>query len=167
MVPGVLGTLQATECLKVLTGIGEPLVGRLLAFDALEARFQQFKVKRRADCPVCGDAPTLTELIDYDAFCGTTVPEVPSLTPDEVRARDGVVLLDVREPGEREVFALEGALTIPYGELEARFQELPTDVDLVVCCRVGERSARAVALLRRVGLHRAFNLAGGLERWNA
>lgn len=167
VVPGVVGTLQATECLKVLTGLGEPLVGRLLSFDALEMRFQQFKVKRRADCPVCGDAPTIRELQDYEAFCGLTLPEVPALTAAEVRARGQAVrLLDVREPGEREIAALEGALTIPLGQLEERFHELPMDVDLVVFCRVGERSARAVALLRRLGLSRTFNLAGGLERWD-
>ncbi len=167
VVPGVVGTLQATEAIKVITGIGAPLIGRLLAFDALEMRFQQFKIKRKADCPVCGDAPSLTVLLDYDAFCGVTLPDVPEVTPAWLRERLGqVVLLDVREPGEREIDDLPGSRSIPLGELDARFGELPTDADVVVFCRVGERSARAVALLRKVGFTRAVNLAGGLTRWS-
>ncbi len=167
VVPGVVGTLQATETLKLIAGLGEPLIGRLLAFDALEMRFQQFKVKRRADCPVCGDAPTITSLIDYEAFCQVTLPEVPAVDAAWVKARlSDVVLLDVREAGEREIEDLPGSRSIPLGQLEARFGELPTDVDLVVFCRVGERSARAVALLRRVGFERAVNLTGGIAAWD-
>jgi adenylyltransferase/sulfurtransferase len=167
VVPGIVGTIQAAEALKVVAGIGEPLIGRLLSFDALEMRFQQFKVKRRADCPVCGDAPTIRELVDYEAFCGVTLPEVPQVSADWLRARLGAVtLLDVREPGEREIEDLPGSLSIPLGQLEARYGELPTGVDLVVFCRVGERSARAVSLLRKVGFERAFNLEGGLAKWS-
>lgn len=168
VVPGIVGTIQAAEALKVIAEIGEPLVGRLLSFDALEMRFQQFKLKRRADCPACGDAPTLTSLIDYDEFCGVTLPDVPLITAEALRDRmNSVTLLDVREVGEREIDDLPGSRSIPLGQLGTRFNELPTDVELVVFCRVGERSARAVEQLRRLGFHRAVNLEGGLEALRA
>jgi adenylyltransferase/sulfurtransferase len=168
VVPGIVGTIQAAEALKVIAGIGEPLIGRLLSFDALEMRFQQFKLKRRVDCPVCGDAPTQTTLVDYDAFCGVTLPEVPSIEASALLPKlSSVTLVDVREVGEREIDDLANSLSIPLGQLGTRFGELPTDQDLVVFCRVGERSARAVEQLRRLGFHRAMNLAGGLEALRA
>lgn len=170
VVPGVVGTLQATEALKLVAGIGEPLVGRLLVFDALDMSFRTLKVRRDPKCPVCGDAPSITALQDYEAFCGMQVPaEVPEVTPRELFERlsrkDAVQLVDVREPGEREINVIAGSLAIPFGDLKARYGELRADVDVVVYCKVGERSARAVEQLQRMGFSRVFNLAGGIERW--
>ncbi len=169
IVPGVVGTLQATEAIKVMCGLGEPLIGRLLTFDALEMRFRQFKVKKDPACPVCGPHPSITALIDYEAFCGTRAPPpgtVREVTPQWLQARrKQVQLLDVREPGEREVNAIDGGVAIPFGELKTRFTELNAEADVVVYCKVGERSARAVEFLQTVGFERAFNLAGGIERW--
>lgn len=167
IVPGVIGTLQATEAIKVIAGIGEPLIGRLLTFDALAMSFRQFKVKKDPRCPVCGPAPTITSLIDYEQFCGTRpAGKVPEVTPQWLSEhRHQVQLIDVREPGEREINEISGALLIPLAELSARWNELPSDRDLVVYCKVGERSARAVEYLISMGLRRAFNLAGGIERW--
>ncbi|MDP2274672.1 MAG: molybdopterin-synthase adenylyltransferase MoeB [Archangium sp.] len=169
IVPGVIGTLQATEAIKVLSGVGQPLIGRLLTFDALEMSFRQFKVKKDASCPVCGPSPSITALIDYEQFCGTRAPPpgaVRDVTPQWLTEhRREVQLLDVREPGEREINVIEGSVCIPMAELAARFNELATTRDLVVYCKVGERSARAVEYLRTVGFERVFNLAGGIERW--
>ncbi len=169
IVPGVIGTLQATEAIKVLTGLGQPLIGRLLTFDALEMSFRQFKVKKDSKCPVCGPSPSITALIDYEHFCGVRAPTpgaVRDVTPQWLSAhRQEVRLLDVREPGEREINVLEGSVCIPLAELAARFNELSTTQDLVVYCKVGERSARAVEYLRTVGFERVWNLAGGIDRW--
>ncbi len=169
VVPGVVGTLQATEALKVLAGIGEPLIGRLLTFDALAMSFRQFKVKKDPGCPVCGTAPSLTALVDYEQFCGTRAPvkgSVREVTPRWlVDNRGSVQVLDVREAGEREINDISGSTSIPFGELAARWNELDTSKDLVVFCKVGERSARAVEYLLGVGFTRVFNLEGGIERW--
>lgn len=170
VVPGVVGTLQATEALKLVAGLGEPLVGRLLVFDALDMTFRTLKVRRDPKCPACGDAPTITALQDYEAFCGTAAPaSVPEVTPRELFERlsrkEPVQLVDVREPGEREINVLAGSLGIPLADLKARYTELRADVDVVVYCKVGERSARAVEQLQRIGFTRVFNLAGGIERW--
>jgi sulfur-carrier protein adenylyltransferase/sulfurtransferase len=166
VVPGVIGTLQATETIKYLAQVGQTLVGRLLAYDALEMRFQHFNLKRRPDCPMCGDGPRRSSLDDYQALCGLTLPQVPEITVKALRQRlSEVVLLDVREPGEKILGDLPGALSIPLGQLEARFAELPTGVELVVYCAVGERSARAVELLRSWGVTRVQNLTGGLRAW--
>lgn len=170
VVPGVVGTLQATEALKLVAGLGEPLVGRLLVFDALDMTFRTLKVRRDPKCPACGDAPSLTALQDYEAFCGTAAPaSVPEVTPRELFERlsrkEPVQLVDVREPGEREINVIAGSAAIPFADLKARYTELRTDVDVVVYCKVGERSARAVEQLQRIGFTRVFNLAGGIERW--
>ena len=169
IVPGVIGTLQATEAIKVLSGVGQPLIGRLLTFDALEMSFRQFKVKKDASCPVCGPSPSITALIDYEHFCGVRAPapgSVCDVTPQWLNEhRAEVQLVDVREPGEREINVIEGSLCIPMAELAARFNELSTTKDVVVYCKVGERSARAVEYLRTVGFERVFNLAGGIDRW--
>jgi molybdopterin/thiamine biosynthesis adenylyltransferase/rhodanese-related sulfurtransferase len=165
VVPGVIGTLQATEAMKLITGIGETLAGRLLSFDALSMRFRQFQIVANPDCVGCG-VNRRDALTDDDVYCAVTVPAVPEVSPRWVLEHwKSVTLLDVREPGEREIADLPGAVGIPYGALESRVHELQVDRDLVVFCRVGERSARAVALLRRLGFDRSFNLAGGLRRW--
>jgi adenylyltransferase/sulfurtransferase len=170
VVPGVVGALQATEALKLAAGFGEPLVGRLLVFDAFDLSFRTLKVRRDPNCRACGDAPTITALQDDEAFCGTAAPaEVPELTPralyERLSKKEPVQLVDVREPGEREINLIAGSVLIPLGELTARYTELRTDADVVVYCKVGERSARAVAELQRIGFTRVFNLAGGIERW--
>lgn len=167
VVPGVVGTLQATEALKLVAQLGEPLIGRLLTFDALTMSFRHFKVRRDAQCVVCGDAPTLTALTDYEAFCGVRAPgPVPEVTPRWLQEhRATVQLVDVREGGEREINDIAGSRSFPLGELRERFHELAADQPTVVFCKVGERSARAVEFLATVGFTRVFNLAGGLERW--
>ena len=169
IVPGVVGTLQATEALKVVAGIGEPLIGRLLTFDALQMSFRQFTVKKDVRCPVCGPTPSISALIDYEQFCGTRAPlpgTVRDVTPQWlVERRQSVQLVDVREPGEREINDISGSICIPMGELSSRFHELSTTQDVVVYCKVGERSARAVEYLRTVGFERVFNLEGGIDRW--
>jgi adenylyltransferase/sulfurtransferase len=172
VIPGVVGTLQATEAIKLVCALGEPLVGRLLVFDALEMAFRTLKVRKSPDCPLCGPSPSIRALQDYEAFCGTRAPPpgtVSDVTPqwlfDKLKRGERVRLVDVREPGEREINTLEGALPIPLGDLKRRYTELPTDADVVVYCKVGERSARAVEFLQQVGFTRVFNLAGGIEAW--
>lgn len=172
VIPGVVGTLQATEAIKLLCGLGEPLVGRLLVFDALDMAFRTLKVRKSPDCALCGPSPSIRALQDYEAFCGTRAPPpgtVSDVTPqwlfDKLERGDVVHLVDVREPGEREINSLEGALPIPVADLKRRYTELPTDADVVVYCKVGERSARAVEFLQQVGFTRVFNLAGGIEAW--
>ncbi len=169
VITGVIGTLQATEAIKYLTGLGEPLVGRLLLFDALDMRFREMKLRKRADCAVCGLTPTITELIDYEAFCGTAVPVVPEFTPLQLKAlldaKEPLTLIDVREPGEREINGLPGAQPIPLSEFEQRLGEIDDDRPAVVFCRVGTRSAQAVATLQRFGRTRVYNLKGGLAQW--
>jgi adenylyltransferase/sulfurtransferase len=169
IVPGVVGTLQATEAIKVVTGVGQPLIGRLLTFDALEMTFRQFKVKKDPHCPVCGLSPSVTSLGDYEQFCGTRAPPpgtVREVSPQWlVEHRASVQLLDVREAGEREINEISGSTHIAFGDLSARFDELSRTEDLVVYCKVGERSARAVEFLVSMGFQRVFNLEGGLERW--
>ncbi len=169
IVPGVIGTLQATEAIKILAGLGEPLIGRLLTFDALEMSFRKFNVKKDPLCPVCGPSPSITALIDYEQFCGTRPPPPGTVRDVSPRwlfeNRHEVLLVDVREPGEREINELPGSISMPLGELTSRFNELPANRDLVIYCKVGERSARAVEYLLTVGFQRVFNLEGGIERW--
>jgi adenylyltransferase/sulfurtransferase len=175
----LVGTLQATEVIKVLTGIGEPLIGRLLMIDALDMKFRTLKIRKNPDCPVCGDHPTQTELIDYQEFCGipqaSTGQEEVSSNHDisvqdykEMRDRgEEPFVLDVRKPYEAEICTLGGKL-IPVDELEDRLDELEEhrDEDIVVYCRSGARSGRAVEMMRSYGFSRAVNLAGGVLAWS-
>jgi molybdopterin/thiamine biosynthesis adenylyltransferase/rhodanese-related sulfurtransferase len=173
VLPGIIGTLQATEALKLILGVGQPLFGRLLLYDALEMSFDEVKLRKNPECPVCGEHPTVTELIDYVQFCGLDAAEMlePSweITPSELnrKLRNGsqVVLLDVREPNEWNIAHLEGALLIPQGDLPARMNELDSARETVVYCRTGTRSARAVQLLRAAGFRRLKNLRGGIHAW--
>ena len=172
IVPGVVGTLQATEAIKLLAGLGEPLIGRLLLFDALDMSFRTLKVRKNPDCALCGQAPTIRGLVDYEAFCGLRAPPpgtVNDITPQSLAERlarkDQVQLVDVREPGEREISDIAGSISMPMGDLTARYTELSREVDIVVFCKVGERSGRAVEQLQRIGFTRVFNLAGGIARW--
>ncbi len=174
VLPGLVGLIQATEALKLVLGKGEPLVGRLLLVDALAMRFREVKVRKSPDCPVCGERPTVTGLIDYQAFCGVRGQEareeaaVEEITVEELARRraagEAPPLLDVREPHEVRICSIGGTL-IPLGQLPGRVGELDPAKELVVYCRSGARSARAVALLREAGFRQARNLAGGILAW--
>jgi len=175
VLPGVVGTIQATEAIKLLTGIGEPLIGRLLLYDALAMRFRELKLRRNPDCPVCGDHPTVTELIDYQQFCGIspeeahrdgTIEITPAEVADWLRRDNPPFLLDVREPNEWEICRIPGAVRISVNELAERMNELDSAVEMVVYCRSGVRSARAVELLRQAGFRKVKNMAGGILRWS-
>ncbi|MDX1503876.1 MAG: molybdopterin-synthase adenylyltransferase MoeB, partial [Thermoanaerobaculia bacterium] len=176
VLPGIIGSLQANETLKLLLRAGDPLVGRLLLFDALKLDFRELALGKSPDCPVCGESPTLTELIDYDRFCGVAPPAPAAAddeletTPLEVRERLGggeaVTLLDVRTPQEWSICRLEGAAHIPLQELPERFAELDPSRPLVVYCHSGVRSRHAAVFLRRQGYPGALSLAGGIDRWS-
>jgi sulfur-carrier protein adenylyltransferase/sulfurtransferase len=184
VLPGIVGTIQATETIKLILGIGETLVGRLLVYDAMRMAFRELKVSKDPDCPVCGTQPTVRELIDYEAFCGLKPVEEPPAEPaapaapgavdpiitvDELKARwdrgDRPFLLDVREHIEFQLVRLEGGVLIPLGELVARQQELDPDREIVVYCHHGNRSGKATAYLRHNGFPHARNLRGGIEEW--
>jgi adenylyltransferase/sulfurtransferase len=168
IVPGVIGTLQATEAIKLIAGMGEPLKGRLLLFDALDMRFREVKVRKNPECEVCGPSPKIRELVDYEQFCGLTGPAshtVKELDPIEARARVGALLLDVRESGERLVNHLPNDVPIPLSDLKTRYTELQADREIIVYCKVGRRSARAVEFLQRLGFESVYNLKGGIDAW--
>jgi len=171
VLPGVIGSIQATEALKIILGHGESLAGRLLLFDALTMRFREMTIARNPACPVCGDRPTITTLSDQDDACAVPEPEPagPTITVTELNARlargDQPILLDVRSPQEWAICHLDGATLIPLQALPARAGELPRDAEIVCYCHVGARSAMAAAYLRREGYARARNLVGGIEGW--
>ena len=178
ILPGVVGTIQATETVKLIMGVGEPLVGRFLVYDALRMRFRELKLRKDPDCPVCGDNPTVTELIDYEQFCGIT-PAAPVSEPaaaagdeatvEQLKARidsgDGVFILDVREPQEYRICSIPESTLIPLGDLPSRLHELAGRGEMIVHCKSGARSAKAVKLLREAGFAQARNLKGGILRW--
>lgn len=174
VLPGLVGTLQAGEALKWVLGIGEPLRGRLLLIDALAVSFREIAIQRNPACPACGERPTIHELIDYDAFCGSAAKEttdtmaIPQITATELKRRldagDSVLVVDVREPHELRISKI-GGTPIPLGELPARVHELDPDRDIVVYCRSGARSAQAVAFLIDSGYRRVWNLKGGILAW--
>jgi sulfur-carrier protein adenylyltransferase/sulfurtransferase len=166
-----VGSIQANEAVKLITGMGEPLVGRLVIYDALELSFKDIRVRKDPDCAVCGEHPTVTELIDYEDFCGVVSDEAEraaagaTMTPAELKAilDDGrrIKLVDVREPAEWQINRLPGAELIPLGELPDRLSELPQTEPIIVYCKVGGRSAEALALLRQSGFSTARHLGGG------
>ncbi len=175
VLPGVIGCIQANEALKILLGKGEPLLGRLLLFDALGMRFRELKLRKNPECPVCGEKPTIKELIDYEAFCGITphMEEVGGafeITPEELRARldkgQEVVLLDVREPVEFQINRLPGKpLLMPTAQVPYRVNELSTADEIVVYCHTGQRSARITNFLKDLGFTKVKNLQGGIHEW--
>lgn len=175
VLPGIIGSLQANEVIKLILGEGEPMIGRLLLFDALRMRFRELSLKKDPDCPLCSEHPTQTELIDYQEFCGIpgTHPEMGEgfeISVHDLKAmmdeeRD-FTLLDVRNPTEWQIGHIDGARLIPLHELPDRLGELDTADQLVVQCHSGQRSARATQLLREMG-YRAVNLAGGIDAWSA
>jgi adenylyltransferase/sulfurtransferase len=179
VLPGIIGTIQATEAIKLILGVGEPLIGRFLIYDALKMRFRELKLRKDAACPVCGDQPVIRHLIDYDEFCGVTRAAEPApaaesdgrmeITVEELKAwldrGDDVFLLDVREPHETKICNLADSTLIPLGEVPRRYAELDPDRQMVVYCRSGARSGRAVTFLRKNGYAKALNLKGGILEW--
>lgn len=175
VLPGIVGTLQALETIKLIIGQGEPLIGRLVLFDALKFAFREFTLRKNPECPVCGASPTIRELIDYDQFCGiepVTVDESTDhrheTTVEQLKARldrgENLYILDVREPHEYEIVNIGGHL-IPLGELPGRVHELDSSKEIVVHCKSGVRSAKAVNFLRRIGFTKVSNLIGGIDAW--
>lgn len=168
VLPGIIGSIQAAEVIKLAGGFGEPLVGRLLLFDALDMRFRTLTVPRDPACPICGEKPTQTELIDYDAFCGITGPEVSTYElKAKLDAGDDFLLLDVRSVREFDMTNIGGTL-IPLPELMDRLSEISEcrEKDIVVVCRSGARSGKAVKDMKENGFKRVFNLRGGLLAWS-
>jgi molybdopterin/thiamine biosynthesis adenylyltransferase/rhodanese-related sulfurtransferase len=176
VLPGIIGSLQAMETIKLLLGTGDSLAGRLLLFDALALKFRELKLRKNPDCPVCGANPTVTKLIDYFEFCGVRGEEapdvdlhVPEITPRDLKQRldngDDLFILDVREPHEYQICNLNGHL-IPLGELPRRAHELDSSREIVAHCRSGKRSAEAVDFLRKAGFRKIFNLRGGILSWS-
>ncbi|HEX4638572.1 MAG TPA: molybdopterin-synthase adenylyltransferase MoeB [Chthoniobacterales bacterium] len=170
VLPGIVGTIQANEAIKLILGIGEPLIGRLLYFDALKMKFREFNLRRDPQCPVCGEAPTITEPIDYEQFCGVgTTAAVPTVSVAELKQKlethENFQLVDVREPFEHEMESIDGAKLIPLGELPERLNELERQPLTIVHCHSGQRSAQAVRLMREAGFANVFNLEGGIAKW--
>jgi sulfur-carrier protein adenylyltransferase/sulfurtransferase len=177
VLPGIIGVLQAIEAIKLIIGIGDSLIGRLLSFDALKLRFREFKIRKDPKCPICGDHPTIHELIDYDQFCGIPQADaeaakemdVPTISATELRAKidrkEKFVLVDVREPFEFEICNIPGSKLIPLGELPARLSELDSADDIVLHCKVGGRSAKALKVLQEAGFRKLSNLRGGITAW--
>jgi sulfur-carrier protein adenylyltransferase/sulfurtransferase len=176
ILPGVIGCIQATEAIKLILGRGQPLVGRLLLYDALGMSFREFKVRRDPKCPLCGEHPTIAKLIDYEAFCGVRGGEAPAredgvgdTTVEEVKRRldrrEDVFILDVRNPEEFQICRIPGSTLIPLPELPARFRELDQERELIVHCKSGVRSLKAAQFLRQQGFHRVRNLKGGILAW--
>src|SRR5499427_118777 len=171
VLPGIIGMLQAIEAIKLIVGIGEPLVGRLLHFDALKVQFRELKLRRDPKCPVCGENPTIFAPIDYDQFCGTRDDaSVAGISVQELKAkmdaREMFDLIDVREPFEFEIARIDRAKLIPLGEISERANELAREQTFVVHCHSGRRSAEAVRLLKQRGFANVYNLEGGINAWS-
>ena len=173
VLPGMVGTMQATEAIKLILGIGQSLVGRLVHFDALQMKFREFNLQRDPQCPVCGDHPTITAPIDYELFCQgppDLTAAIPQMAVTELATRlkseEPFILLDVREPFEFELARIEGASLIPLGELPSRWRELDRDQEIFVLCHSGIRSGRAAEFLRSAGFRKVSNVAGGIDAWS-
>ncbi|HLN57770.1 MAG TPA: molybdopterin-synthase adenylyltransferase MoeB [Thermoanaerobaculia bacterium] len=175
ILPGLLGVVQATETIKLILGSGDPLIGRLLLVDALSMRFRELRLRKNPECVICGPHPTVTKLVDYEAFCGVE-PEaaaaaagVPEIGVEELQAMfergDDLVLIDVREPHEVAICAFPDSVRIPLGTLPENLNRLSTADEIVVHCKSGARSAKAVQLLRQAGFRKVRNLSGGINRW--
>ncbi len=182
VLPGMIGMIQATEAIKLILGVGEPLIGRFLIYDALKMRFRELKLRKDPDCPVCGTHPTVTALIDYEQFCGVrpepAAPRVSSggtvsneweISPVELKQRmdagETLQIVDVREPNEYQINRIPGTTLIPLGELPRRYQELDLDREIILHCKMGGRSAKAQDFLRTVGVTNTKNLKGGVLAW--
>jgi adenylyltransferase/sulfurtransferase len=175
ILPGLIGCIQATEAVKLVLGRGEPLIGRLLLYDALAMRFQEFKVRRNPRCPLCGEKPTITAPIDYEQFCGMRGQEATpqatdgDVTVEELRrlidAGQAPLILDVRNPEEYQICRIPGTRLLPLPELPQRFGELDPLREMIVHCKSGARSAKAIAFLRQQGFTKLRNLKGGILAW--
>jgi molybdopterin/thiamine biosynthesis adenylyltransferase/rhodanese-related sulfurtransferase len=176
VLPGIVGSLQAVETIKLILGAGDPLIGRLLLFDALGMKFRELKLKKNPECPLCGTNRTITKLIDYEEFCGirgeeapAAVTTVPEMTPRELKQRldrgDDLFVLDVREPHEHQICNINGYL-LPLGDLPRRVNELDSSREIVAHCRSGKRSADAAEFLRKAGFRKIWNLKGGILAWS-
>jgi molybdopterin/thiamine biosynthesis adenylyltransferase/rhodanese-related sulfurtransferase len=176
ILPGLVGCIQATEAVKLILGKGSPLIGRLLLYDALQMSFQEFKVRRNPKCPMCGDRPTITQLIDYDQFCGVRGQEGPAVTTNQAEITvealkqrldrgDKVFILDVRNPEEFQICRIPGSTLLPLPELAQRLSELSKEEEMVVHCKSGMRSAKAIAFMKQQGFHQLSNLKGGILAW--
>jgi len=176
VLPGIVGTIQATEILKLALGKGSSLVGRLLLFNALDMKFRELKLRRDPECPICGDKPTIKELIDYEMFCGITPePAVPTQNPDEVTVQEmkralsnpklGIKVIDVREPDEYEIAHIEGVPLVPLSMLQQRFTELDPNQQYYIHCKSGVRSMKALLFLREQGFKYLKNVKGGINAW--
>ena len=179
VLPGIIGVIQATETIKLVLGAGEPLIGRFLIYDALRMRFRELKLRKDADCPVCGTHPTVTKLIDYEQFCGVAphqaaqaaapVTSADALTSRELKAEldrgEVLTIIDVREPQEYQINRIPGSVLIPLGDLPKRYVELDPNANLVTQCKSGMRSAKAQEFLRSKGFTKVRNLTGGVLGW--
>jgi rhodanese-related sulfurtransferase len=180
VLPGTIGTIQATEAIKLILGIGEPLIGRLMIYDALDMQFDTITLPKRFNCPVCGENPTITELIDYEDFCGMPAYEdsafqrgqddIGDQTVQEIKARldagEALLMLDVREPYEVAISHLERTENIPYSQVTVRWTEIPRDRPVVVFCHTGVRSTNLVEALRGQGYTNLINMVGGIDAWS-
>ena len=178
ILPGLIGVIQATEVIKLILGIGEPLIGRLLLVDALKLRFRELKLRKNPDCPVCGAHPTVTKLIDYEQFCGIQ-PEtkeeqamkngIPQLSVKDLKKRmdagEKLFILDVREPFEYQIANIGGKL-IPQGEVPQRLAEIDRDSEIIVQCKSGRRSQRIAEFLKQSGYPKVANVSGGILAWS-
>ena len=176
VLPGIIGTIQANETIKLILGVGEPLIGRFLIFDALRMKFRELKLRKDPDCPVCGTHPTVTKLIDYEQFCGVAPQQhaESNVVTDDMTARElkerldrgePIVIVDVREPQEYQINRIAGSKLIPLGELPQRYEELDPEAAIVCQCKSGARSAKATGFLRGIGFKNVRNLAGGILGW--
>jgi adenylyltransferase/sulfurtransferase len=178
VLPGLIGCIQATEAIKLILGKGSPLIGRLLLYDALQMRFQEFKVRRNPRCPLCGDQPTITKLIDYEQFCGVRGQDsapppaangASDTTVEDVKrrldAKENLFILDVRNPEEFQICRIPGSMLIPLPELPRRFQELDKNREIIVHCKSGMRSLKAQHFLNERGFQNVKNLKGGILAW--
>jgi len=178
ILPGTIGTIQATEAIKLILGIGSSLIGRLLLYDALTMNFEEVRLRKNKNCLICSETPTVTELIDYEEFCGmpghdreeeTSAGQGWDITVQELKSKldagERLRIVDVREPHEWEIAHIEGADLIPLGELAARMHELDSAENIVLHCKTGPRSTRALELLRGAGFRKLKNLKGGINAW--
>jgi sulfur-carrier protein adenylyltransferase/sulfurtransferase len=176
VLPGIIGTIQATEILKLALGKGSSLIGRLLLFNALEMKFREVRLRRDPECPLCGENPTITKLIDYEMFCGITPqPALPAFNPDEVTVQEmkqalenpslGIKVIDVREPDEYQIAHIDGVPLIPLGFLPQRFTELDPNQQIYIHCKSGVRSLRALHFLREQGFKYVKSVKGGINAW--
>jgi molybdopterin/thiamine biosynthesis adenylyltransferase/rhodanese-related sulfurtransferase/molybdopterin converting factor small subunit len=174
ILPGTIGLIQATEAVKLILGIGEPLVGRLLLYDALAMRFRELKLRKNPECPACGEHRTITKLIDYQQFCGIPAQE-PKVTEGEIEVKDvkakldrgdDFVLIDVREPHEYQIASIPGAKLVPLGQVPQHLNEFDKNADIVIHCKSGMRSAKACGIFRQAGFQHVRNMKGGILAWS-